>query len=55
MMKKSSVFQIDCTYLVALVAALLILMPVFCYGDLSSKSDSAMVVADETDTMPVSD
>jgi hypothetical protein len=55
MMKISSVFQINCTLLVALVAALLISMPVFCYGDLHYNSDPSLIVADEDDTMPVSD
>jgi hypothetical protein len=55
MMKKSSVFQLNCTLLVALVTALLISMPVFCYGDLQYKSNSAPIVADEDDTIPVSD
>jgi len=55
MMKKSSVFQINCTFLVALMTALLISMPMFCYGDMHSNSDSVPIVADEDDTIPVSD
>jgi hypothetical protein len=55
MMKISSVFHINCTLLVALVTALLISMPLFCYGELHYNSDSAPIVADEDDAMPVSD
>ncbi|MBT8490825.1 MAG: hypothetical protein KJN62_07245, partial [Deltaproteobacteria bacterium] len=54
-MKKSSVFQINCTLLVALVTVMLISMPVFCYGDLNSNSDPVLIVVDEDDTIPVSD
>ncbi|MBN2515182.1 MAG: hypothetical protein JXC33_04025 [Deltaproteobacteria bacterium] len=54
-MKKSSVFYVNCTLFVALVTVLLISMPVFCYGDLHSNSDSVPIVADEDDTIPVSD
>jgi hypothetical protein len=54
-MKKRSVFQINCTFLVALVMALLISMPVFCYGDLHFNSDSVPIVVNDEDTIPVSD
>lgn len=55
MMKKRSVFQINCTFLVALVTALLISMPVFCYGDLHFNNDSVPIVVNDEDTISVSD
>jgi hypothetical protein len=55
MMKKSSVFHVNFMLLVVFVTVLLISMPVFCFEDLHSESDSALMSADEFDTMPISD
>jgi hypothetical protein len=55
MMKKSSIFHVNCTLLVALATALVISMPVFCYGDPHHNGESVPIVADEPDTISVSD
>lgn len=54
-MKKNSVFYVNCTLLAALATALVISMPVFCCGKPHDSGDSTLIVADEPDTIPVSD